>query len=322
MYIDDFVNGFLDEELEMEFVAFLDQHPGIMDEETLSPQEFHLDDEFKNNLYRAPSIDNASTDELLIAELEGDLDPEQQEAFNKRVSQNPELQRDRRLYALTQLDPSDSISFPDKSSLKKRSVFILYRRWSVAAAAILVAGMAIFQWFHSETLPGTKMAELPGKPIQAEVAETTVTQEHLIVGESSKSPDKIIKSQLSDRQEAGEYYRYTRVHSFQTNRIPVALDLKLTPAEEPELQELKPRLVASIEEPVPSEQIEEQTLVQWVYKKLRQKVGAGELIVPENEIPRDVANIALAKVAPVFQYNPTTNTIKIGQVEINRRSTR
>lgn len=327
IYIDDFVNGFLEEELEMEFVAFLEKHPGIMDDEMLQPQEYHLDDDFKNSLKKEVELGNASSDELLIAELEGDLNPEQKRALDKMMIQHPMLERDRKLVGLTKLDAAEVIAYPNKSSLKKRPALYLYTRWSVGVAAALLAGLAIFQFTKTNTPDTEHIADNPviEVPVELKNPEKAATEEF------NSTQDKQVafvsdEAGTSNPSLASVQKGHPKVQENRVQPKPVESVANLTRQiefqmeDQPELNALAsiytPNTIKSFEEP------QEQTIVQWAYKKLRGKVGAGERIIPENEIPKDAANLVMAKVAPVFQYNPAANTIKIGGLEINRRSTR
>src|SRR5690606_28304984 len=146
IFLDDFVNGLLDEEQELAFVEFLEKHPGILDGEELETPAITLDASFKNALKKEIPSDLSHTDELLIASLEGDLSEKQEKELEVLLSINPSLEQDRKLFALTRLVADNSIVYPGKKDLKKYPIIPLYLRWTSAAAAILILGFFFFRW--------------------------------------------------------------------------------------------------------------------------------------------------------------------------------
>lgn len=323
IYLDEFVAGLLDEEMEMDFVAFLDQHPGILEDETLDDAVVTLSAGFQESLKREIPLDAQHIDEYLIASLEGDLSTEQEADLAKFIAANPQFEKNQELIQLTKIEADTSLVYSKKTSLKKRPVMYLYTRWAASAAAVFVLGMMIFKFLGSGEIPQQELAVIP-VPLIPSIELPAI---HV----SARSTD----SNQSNKNEEGPNYprelvAATPITQRTQEKVPEQLkkqDVDLNALELPELPDLNLMPVA-ITSPssLPEEQFashsSELTVFQWAYKKLRGKIGAPEVVVPERDIPQDVANIVMAKVAPIFQVAPngSGSRIRIGGIEINRRT--
>lgn len=320
MYLDDFVNGLLNEELEMEFVAFLDKHPTILEGDSLDDFEAELPASFKSELKKEVPLKERNSDELLLASMEGNLSAEEEAELAEHIIATPSLQKEKALFALTRLEPDLSIKYPHKRSLKKRPVILLYTRWAGAAAAVFILGMMTFRFLGTEQLPdnpqvSTRPSIQPPIEVPANNPAVVADKPEEIAIQVAEVPKQV------DQQKPEAPQNNNKKES------PIALPNRTFTIGTPEL--LDPATLVALEENAgygPNGQLMasgEQSVWQWVYKKVRGRVGESEIIVPEKEIPRDAANLVLAKVAPVFQYNQNGNgrSIRIGGLEINRRST-
>ncbi len=319
VYLDDFVNGLLDEELEMEFVAFLDKHPNILEGESLDSFEAELPSGFKSTLKKEVPVKERNPDELLVASMEGDLSIHEEAELAKQIAATPSLQKDQAIFALTRLEADLTITYPYKKNLRKRPVFVLYTRWAGAVAAVFILGMMLFRFLGTQLVPvnpqvgNTPSFEIPTEVPAIHPERTEAKQEQIalqvmdgdkIKNEQGKEPKKSVNKEnpvsLANR-------------TFTIGSPELQGTVALTTLEENTENRNNGALLAS----------GDQSVWQWVYKKVRGRVGEEEIIVPEKEIPRDAANLVLAKVAPVFQYNQDGNgsSFRIGGLEINRRST-
>jgi|GEM_PF-2221994 len=322
IFLDDFVAGLLDEALEMEFVAFLDQHPGILEEETLEESNEHLAPAFQASLKKEIPLNASHIDEYLVASMEGDLSSKQESDLKGFLEKNPQFFRNKELIALTKIEADLSISYDGKSALKKRPVFYLYTRWAASAAAVFILGMMLFRFLGNNGLPTEEIAgnffpdispiELPAVTISA--IPKHVTQEDAFVAATVNS--RIPNPKPSDIQRKHE----TIPQQVQNQELP---DYTMEAHQLAKL-ELLPVAISAPSIPLDDQASNntELTVFQWAYKKLRGKMGVPERVVPEKEIPQDMANIVLAKVAPIFQVQPNDggSLIRIGGIEISRRS--
>ncbi len=141
-------------------LLFLDENP-ILKEHVFEVEQYTLPEETlffenKNNLLKNVVAPN-TLDSFLIAELENDLLPHEQQELLQFLTHNPQYKKERALYALTKVRPNKNLVFPDKRSLKKRLVSPLWIRYRyVAAAACLFLGVGV--WWFSQPKLGDEMA--------------------------------------------------------------------------------------------------------------------------------------------------------------------
>ncbi|HCS21973.1 MAG TPA: hypothetical protein DIW47_15695 [Bacteroidetes bacterium] len=319
VYLDDFVNGLLDEELELEFVAFLDKHPNILEGESLDSFEAELPHAFKSGLKKEIPFKERSPDELLVASMEGDLTEQEEAELAEQIAATPSLQKDKAIFALTRLEADLSIKYPYKKNLRKRPVVLLYTRWASAIAAVFILGMLLFRFLGADQSSDSRQARITPQTQSPSEIQTRVP------GEIADSREEIAIQVAEGRKPT-----YKQPSDPQKNRKqenPSSLPNQTFAIEAPDLHD---ELVLVRLEENPDMETNRQVLAsgdqsvwQWAYKKVRGKVGEAEIIVPEKEIPRDAANLVLAKVAPVIQYNQDGNgsSFRIGGLEINRRTT-
>jgi len=180
IYLDEFVAGLLDEEMEMEFVAFLDQHPGILEGEILEDASVSLAQSFQTNLKKEIPLDAHHIDEYLIASLEGDLSPQQEIDLARFLDAHPEFEQNKSLVQLTKVDADTSLVYKNKSSLKKRPAIYLYTRWAASAAAVFILGMLVFRFLGGHGIPDNELADTPVPSINSiELPSIRVTGESI-----------------------------------------------------------------------------------------------------------------------------------------------
>jgi len=253
------------------------------------------------------------------------LSSEQDADLFKFIEAHPQFERNRDLVQLTKIEADTSLVYSRKYSLKKRPAIYLYTRWAASAAAVLILGMMIFRFLGNGEIPQEELAELPVPLIPS------MELPAIDVFAGSEKENRNIEDFVQPSHPQA-LLAETPVPKRTQELLPEqvsAQDVELYALELPELPDLN-LLPVAISGPsaLPEEQLAsnstELTVFQWAYKKLRGKVGVPEMVVPERDIPQDVANIVLAKVAPIFQVDPngSGSRIRIGGIEINRRSAR
>lgn len=122
----DRLEGNLSPEQERMLDAFLAANPGLDDElnelPTLDGLNAKLAQADKDALKRTlppTGMPVEPLDDFLIARLEGDLDPQQQEALQLYLLHHPEHQQAERLYALTKLVPA-ALAYAEKQALVRQ----------------------------------------------------------------------------------------------------------------------------------------------------------------------------------------------------------
>ncbi len=165
----DYLDGNLGEPEIIELENFLLQHPDLKEElegledAIVSPKEsaFSVKENLKQIDLDLPVTDS-NFEFFCIAEAEGDLDKEKQEAFEFFLQENPEKYSERALYKKLKLLKNDIVIFQNKSLLK-RSPFRIYRReimtgLSVAAGIAILLGL-FFIFLESEMQSPINLAE-------------------------------------------------------------------------------------------------------------------------------------------------------------------
>ena len=320
LFLDDFVNGLLDEEMEMDFVAFLDKHPNILEDESLDKFEAELPANFKSGLKKEIPVTERSTDEMLVAAMEGDLSPKEEAELAVQIAATPSLQQEKALFALTRLEADMNIKFPNKSGLRKRPVIVLYARWASAVAAVFILGLLLFRFFLGTGIP----QQNPEARVNPEITRPEQTPLITIPSEEDKKIQTAMngaeEQNVPEKSQEEDFVTYQKQEPLALINKPLSIG---APQQNgfADLAMLEENIEKGIEKhPTASH---EQSVWEWAYKKVRARVGEAEIMIPEKEIPRDAANLVLARVAPVFQYNQTDNgsSIRIGGLEFNRQST-
>lgn len=323
IFLDDFVAGLLDEELEMEFVAFLDQHPGILEEETLEVADIHLASSFQASLKKEIPLDAQHIDEFLIASLEGDLSISQENQLAQFLVKHPQYLANKELIQLTKLEVDTALVFANKSSLKKRPAIYLYTRWAASAAAVFILGLMLFRFLGGGGIPEQELAEVPVPSIHpTELPSITVSAGGNPIVETAESPSQIKKQRalVADNQ-ATKHIKEVLPQQVK-NQEPDSYALEIPKEQDWNLLPVAISAPSLLLEQQLASNSTELTVFQWAYKKLRGKIGVPEQVIPERDIPKDMVNIVMAKVAPVFQVEPNGagSRIRIGGLEINHRS--
>jgi hypothetical protein len=99
---------------------------------------------------------NAETFELYMArELENDLNPDEKLQFAEFLRYNPQLEKDRKLYAHTKLVAESDIVFEDKNSLKRTAVIPMRRfvYYALSAAASLALIFSVYFLLDRNDVP-------------------------------------------------------------------------------------------------------------------------------------------------------------------------
>ena len=113
------------------------------------------DDLFKLAAESGERISEENVEEFLTAQLEGDLNPAQEEALRDFISQNPAAKKEAELFAQLKLQADKSIVYPAKTALKHRQIGIFQSSnnigFSAAAAAILLLISFYFLWNRPTT---------------------------------------------------------------------------------------------------------------------------------------------------------------------------
>lgn len=198
-FVLDFLEGNLNEQKTEEMKAFLLMHPDIsedlegLDEVVLEAENqtiLHAD--FTNQLKKTKinalaSINEDNFEELLIAELEQDLNPTQEQELKDFILLNPQLKQEQELTHRLKIQADATVVFSHKSSLKKKNSAVI-ALWTISSsvAAILLISFWLFNLPSSNSrLPDIQSLQ------SIEIARISI--------ESSSAPlqEKIEEAQIS-----------------------------------------------------------------------------------------------------------------------------
>ncbi len=177
-YFLDHAEGALSPEMERELALFLELNPDlkpVLEDFDASPlPKLHIKNEtlknrLKKNIHPTLHIDEAHVDEWLIRETEGLLSKTESAELEEFISLNPAYAFDRKMYSLTKASPDLSVTYPEKSALKKKApVFTLTRLgWASAAAAaviLLVIGVRYLDRHEVAPVPQDIQAHVQENP--------------------------------------------------------------------------------------------------------------------------------------------------------------
>jgi hypothetical protein len=155
-YFLDYRENSLSAEQVAELMIFLEENPDLKSEFD-SFESFVLEPKMeisfskkeslkKTTIISTENINSDNIDELLVANLEGDISEKEREELTAFMGLNPKVKLESNIYRSTLLMPDLSITYSDRESLKKGGVFLLYRTQmiyglSIAATIIILLGV-------------------------------------------------------------------------------------------------------------------------------------------------------------------------------------
>ena len=170
----DYIEGNLPEGMIDQFLDFLNQNPDLKEElhlfEEVNLPEEHVVFQEKKQLHKNETDENRNHENTVIAYLEGDLNDDENNAFETYIAGHPELKKEYDLFAKTRLKPDFEIKYPKKSKLYRKSGPTIVMKWVARAAAVLVLIWGINTVIQTQNTPesGKRNQEVVGvspKPV-------------------------------------------------------------------------------------------------------------------------------------------------------------
>jgi hypothetical protein len=138
----DYLEGNLHENMIDQFLDFLNQNPDLKEElhlfEEVSIPKEHVVFQEKQQLHKSAADENRRLENTVVAYMEGDLDADENKAFETYLAGHPDLKKEYDLFAKTRLKPDSGIKYPDKQKLYRKSGATIVMSWVARAAAVLV----------------------------------------------------------------------------------------------------------------------------------------------------------------------------------------
>lgn len=173
---------------------FLKEHPARMEERKLFAstrlkEEASLPYPFKDRLKKSAMLSEATLQEWLIAELEGELNIPERNQLLHFLETHPEYNRDRALYRQTLLRVNKTETFPNKTALYRgniKPIFSSVRILRIAAViALFIVAAILFRLVVKENIPDRQFA------VQEDTTTGNKTIEQKVSGKNSNSEGMI-----------------------------------------------------------------------------------------------------------------------------------
>lgn len=144
----DFLENKLDEKLVDQFIDFLQKNPDLKEElsfyEPISLTPENAIFAPKDTLYKNKFDVESEFNTTAVAQLEGDISPNEAQEFEAYLAAHPEKQADARMFRKTILTADTTLAFPHKNKLYKKPAGRIVLFWAGRIAAVLVLALAIF----------------------------------------------------------------------------------------------------------------------------------------------------------------------------------
>lgn len=169
----DYFEGNLHESMIDQFLDFLNQNPDLKEElhlyEEVNLPEEHVVFQEKKQLHKNAADENRRLENTVVAYLEGDLDADENKAFETYLAAHPELKKEYDLFAKTRLTTDSGIIYPEKRKLYRKSGATIVMNWVTRAAAVLVLIWGInsviqMQNTQESGIRNQELAEVSPKP--------------------------------------------------------------------------------------------------------------------------------------------------------------
>ena len=192
----DYLEGKLKESQIDEFLDFLEQNQDLKDElhqfESVRLPEEHILFSEKETLYKSLSDQTISSDNKLIAYLEGDLNEDDRVAFENYLASHTGLQKDYRLFEKTRLVPESEIRMPNKHKLYRKHASVVVMNWAVRVAAVVVLFWGINKLYQDGNLTETLKTD----------HQVAVVTPKTIIPEKKMEPMELVQEKIKPVKES------------------------------------------------------------------------------------------------------------------------
>ena len=180
IYID-FLDGNLSTSEQEQLFLFLDKNPDLKEETELHDQELVLEAEGvfidkKHLLKKDQLLSEASTpnnfNELCIAYLEEDLSASETSEFEEYLKESKKRSKEYEQFKATRIMADESVVFPDKSVLKKKSYRLKPIYYMLSAAASILVLLSLFLFLPERGAEISKQPIAEAENINNGAAET------------------------------------------------------------------------------------------------------------------------------------------------------
>jgi len=205
----DYIEGEINAHDKIALKSFLVQNPDLKEElDGMMDLDFKFESDttIKDSFTLKDIPFEANFDDFCIAQLEGDLDPYESNAFKNFIDSNPNKAKDLELYNKTKLEADLSIVFENKKNLKQKNKAIIFRQFVFTTLATAASIAILFSIWTSELennpteLKYERVSQNTGIQITTPDSIKTPIQKEISTVKSeteNKKPEKTKKSSKS-----------------------------------------------------------------------------------------------------------------------------
>jgi hypothetical protein len=158
-YFLDHMEGRLSPEMERELDIFLLANPDLkqdlddFDAVTIPPDEsiiYPTKDSLKKNILSSAYTDDIRLEEMMVSSIEGLLNEEDEAGLQEYLHSHPAKSREMEAFRRTRIPVDLSITYRDKSKLRRKAELIFIPRvaWGIAAAAAVIIILLSVRYFN------------------------------------------------------------------------------------------------------------------------------------------------------------------------------
>ena len=231
---------------------FLVSHPDLRGEfeallsVKLPTEEFSIN---KQELYSDSMLSTSINEELLLY-IDNELDTDKASIVEFELASNKDYHLQHEFLLKTKLDPAETIAYPNKEELYRRTERVVaFKIWiRVAAAVIILAAMTVFYFTRSSGTTGgdQHVANIQPKstpkkiqePDNKNVVEPRVEESLALSNQQSKQKqennrsieEKRDKKKESELPKPVEEREDLAVNTYNTEQVPLRADIETSPA--------------------------------------------------------------------------------------------
>lgn len=313
IYLMDYLEGTLSPNEVAEVLLFLEQHADIK-QEFEAMQSFVLNSD-KIGLDKAVLLKSKNDfhQQLLIKELEGDLSSSEQVVLQKAIKQNPTLQPEQQLFALTKATPDLAVTYNYKNQLIKPTLKVTWQQTIIRIAAVVLLLSTISLLYVGLNKQETSVAVKEESSTTPAVKNITIDEPQLATTSTKENNQaEKINPVINQKQEIATIQK-VMVQAEIVSTISTQIEQTNIAIVKPQAQVLPVLAVAKAPTAPQQEQFDDiKTLVA---KKVKQNTNQ---LIGETDPNKDVTLVGIINktTGADMKINKDTTTGKINRFEI------
>ena len=231
---------YMDNELSEEQVKMVDEflaaHPDLKSEfEILMGTKLPLEDfSFDKKDLLAENMKLTSVDEDLLLYIDSELPADKKKTVELEIASNKDYQLQHQLLLQTKLDSSDTIKYPNKKELYRRTAKVIsIKMWTRVAAAVVIIAVGGILYFTNNSKPSAippTVAKTPTKSLPKQQTQIPTPQVSPVTNPGNSNQEIVITNPSPKNKEQREEKKI-EVKQEETNEQPLVAKIE-TPENE------------------------------------------------------------------------------------------